>query len=661
MQFVVRCACLNVLLVVVQSALAEQKVAVRSDIPGGNVVVVKSAGAEVQVAPDLRGGQPWFYWNFEAAAAEPGQVTFSFAGSPLIGVSGPAYSLDEGKSWQWLGAEHCTFATAGSGKERRETFTFEFRPERLKARFAVAVPYLPANLQEFAAAHTANPHFKQQYLTKSRSGTPVEMFVIGKTGEGRQAMLVTARHHACESMASYVLEGFLDEAMSSGSAGSVFRERYALFAVPLVDRDGVAAGDQGKNRDPHDHNRDYGASPIYPEVAAIQELGEAHDIKYAIDFHCPALRGDIHEAFHFLGLGVPRVKENLDELLNWIKEERPQLVMTPLNYLTDSTKPNAVNPKIFSHHFALREGAVIAATLEVPYTQQSPPLDVDMAREYGRGLLRAWTRTKFLTEGADAARGAAGNAEFTEFRTNARKFYRNKPAEIEAAARAYLTAEASPIYRAEANYLLALIRQYQRKYAEAREFSEAAINDPQAMMSQRIAASITRLQVAADDPAIDSATMDAWLAEFDRLPYPAKDQAFKALEAAAKFHAGGKRYAVAIALKRRQLEAAASHESGRVLIQLADLHDQAQQPDEALKTRQAAVALLRERLGPAPKRNVFAAMMTVDLFDALCGIPVATLEEKRAAAQMVFDHEIVAAAYKDRVRKQLAELEKGAK
>jgi hypothetical protein len=69
-----------------------------------------------------------------------------------------------------------------------------------------------------------------------------------------------------------------------------------------VDKDGVEAGDQGKNRMPHDHNRDYGDNPIYPEIQAISDIAHKYKIHFAIDFHCPALRGDIHKAMHFLGL-----------------------------------------------------------------------------------------------------------------------------------------------------------------------------------------------------------------------------------------------------------------------------------------------------------------------------------------------------------------------
>ncbi|MCE9534719.1 MAG: hypothetical protein K8T89_26890, partial [Planctomycetes bacterium] len=241
-------------------AAAEIKVSIRADFPGGNVVVVKNEGNTIELAPDLRGGRPWFYWYFEAEASQPGKVTFAFANPPMVGVRGPAISLDDGKSWQWHGAEHVAYAPppGKDGVKQRESFTYEFTAKNLKVRFAVVIPYGQSELDEFLKKHGKNPHLTQKVLTKSTKGKAVELFQIGKPGPNVKTLLLTARHHACETMASYVLEGFIEEALSDSPAGVAFRKRFALFVVPFVDKDGVLAGDQGKNRNPHDHNRDYG-------------------------------------------------------------------------------------------------------------------------------------------------------------------------------------------------------------------------------------------------------------------------------------------------------------------------------------------------------------------------------------------------------------------
>ena len=641
----------TIILLVSRSQVMAGDVTIGTDFPGGNALVERIDGVNVRLAPDLRGGKPWFYWCFDAESAKPGRVTFSFAKPSMIGVQGPAVSMDGGRSWRWLGDEHVESTKEGS------QFSYEFREARQRVRFAVAIPYLQNDLDDFMAKQVANPHLTKSELAKTRKGTTVDLLRIGKPGQGVQSMMVTARHHACESMASYVLEGFLAEAMSDSVAARAFRERYVLYAVPIVDKDGVQAGDQGKNRSPHDHNRDYGAEPLYPEIRAIQDLADEKDIRFAIDFHCPALRGDIHEAFHFLGLGLPHVRENLQEWISWIKEERPQEVMAPLDFLVDSKKPNAVDRRINSHYMATRPRAILAATLEVPYTQVKPALDPAMARAYGAGLLRAWVRTMFIPQGHEGQRGEAGYAKFQQFRTEFLKTYRSQPKVAEAMTKAYLQADSQPLYRVESKLLLATLRLRETQFAEARSLSEAVVRDANATAQQRAAAMVLQVQVISSDPQSTSTDVDAALEAALRFPHAALDQRARCYEAVAEFDRKHHQFRRAIEATHKQIQLAASYEVGKLWNQIATDHDELKQPALALKARQEAVQWLRPRLTPVPV-SVFGGMMVTDLFEALQGIPDTPRTDLRAAGQMVLDHKVVSEAKKEQIRKALAAAEK---
>ena len=73
-------------------------------------------------------------------------------------------------------------------------------------------------------------------------------------------------------MASWTLEGVLEAVLADTPDGRWARENVEWMAVPFMDLDGVEQGDQGKNRQPHDHNRDYLGRSIYPTVAALKEF-----------------------------------------------------------------------------------------------------------------------------------------------------------------------------------------------------------------------------------------------------------------------------------------------------------------------------------------------------------------------------------------------------
>ncbi len=366
------------------------EVTIRADFPGGNVTVLHADGDSVQVAPDLRGDNPWFYWCFEAKASKPGRVEFVFpkkvAGftDGAIGYQGPAISTDRGKTWNWMGTENVD----------GNSFVYDFVKAKDRVRFAVTIPYLQSDFDKFVEQNASNPHLKTSVLTKSRNGRDVELLQVGKPGPNVMAVLMTGRHHAAETMASYVLEGLLQEAISDSPAGEEFRKKYVLYAVPFVDKDGVEEGDQGKNRKPHDHNRDYNETSIYPEVQAIKELDKAKKFQFALDFHCPTLVMKDHQVMYFSGAKQhPRHNfENVSEFAGCIKKRLPENApYGPLVWLRDETKFSPKN----SRYFGFKDHSIMAVTFEFPFAPPAKATDPASCRRYGQVMLQAWVDTQF--------------------------------------------------------------------------------------------------------------------------------------------------------------------------------------------------------------------------------------------------------------------------
>jgi len=371
----------------------EARIAIQAEFPGGNVLVLENEGATVNIAPDLRGGRPWFYWYFEATVQQPGRVNFVFAAKitgvtgPPIAMQGPAVSLDLGKTWQWAGAD-CV---------QENAFFHDFEEVGQKVRFAATIPYLQSDLAEFLKQSEGNEHLTRGVLTQSLKGRAVELLQVGRPGPGVKAVLFTARHHACETMASFVLEGFLKAAISDAPSGVEFRRKYVLYAVPFVDKDGVEDGDQGKNRHPHDHNRDYGEGSIYPEVDAIEELGDSREIRFLVDFHCPTLRYADHQVIYFTGSKASPAnnEENVRKLARLMTEAfPPDSPHGPLVWLKDR-QPSAAGDHC-NNHFAFKGGVIMAATIEIPFAPPKAVMNATRGRELGEAMLNAWVKTEFL-------------------------------------------------------------------------------------------------------------------------------------------------------------------------------------------------------------------------------------------------------------------------
>ena len=369
---------------------ARAAVQVDTELPAGNIVVEKISGDDVFLHQDVRDtAGDWFYWCFRVREAQSRKLTFHFTRSNVIGVRGPAVSTDGGASWRWLGAETM----------RSNTFSYSFSEKATDVRFCVAFPYLEKNLTAFLAAHTNSPHLKMTTLCRTEQGRDAELLRVGRLdGRAEQRVAITCRHHCCEMMASYVLEGILEGVLADTAEGRWLREHVEFFIVPFVDKDGVEVGDQGKNRKPRDHNRDYDGISRYATVRAIREQlpkWAEGKLRFALDLHCPTLRGGGNEQLVFVGgpnTNIWREVERFTEILATTQTG-------PLRYSTKNNLPfgkgwnapaNFTAGLSFGRWVAAQPGVRCTATLETPYANAGGVAVTDAsARELGRDLARA--------------------------------------------------------------------------------------------------------------------------------------------------------------------------------------------------------------------------------------------------------------------------------
>ena len=88
------------------TAQAAAQIEIDAGYPGGNIVFERMEGNEVYLRQDLRDTpQWWFYWNFRARGAAGQTLNFNFTNGDVIGLQGPAISLDDGSTWSWLGTQ----------------------------------------------------------------------------------------------------------------------------------------------------------------------------------------------------------------------------------------------------------------------------------------------------------------------------------------------------------------------------------------------------------------------------------------------------------------------------------------------------------------------------------------------------------------------------
>jgi hypothetical protein len=321
--------------------------------------------------------------------AEGHTLTVSFTESNVIGVRGPAASVDGGLTWQWVGAETVD----------DRTFTYQVPAKVESVRFCFAMPYLEEDLHTFLEPYADHPNLALDDLCETRAGRATERLHLGRLdGEPDHRILLTCRHHCCEMMASYSLEGLMEAVLTDPDFGVWLREHVEFAVVPFVDKDGVERGDQGKNRRPHDHNRDYSGESIYPTVRTIRQWvpeWSGGRLRVALDMHCPWIRGEHNENIYFPGgpdeENWARIS-HFSDILQKV-QEGPLIFDTQDNLPFGeawNTADNFSAGKSFGRWASELPNIRFGGTIEIPYANAGGrPVTAQSARTLGRDLARA--------------------------------------------------------------------------------------------------------------------------------------------------------------------------------------------------------------------------------------------------------------------------------
>ena len=328
---------------------------ISKDFPGGNIEVISISENEVVVERELRDTEgDWFYWAFCVDNAcpqgkESQTVRFSFPNKDRVGKFGAAVSHDR-IHWSWTDTKD------------GDSFSYTFRPME-KAYFAFCAVYSDEMLRLFAKE---NDITVETFCT-SRKGRSVPCY---KIGDGEKIVVFTSRHHACESTGTYLMEGIARACLENPVKG------YTFLFIPFVDYDGVMDGDQGKNRKPYDHNRDYGnGDPIYPETAALRKLADSGKVWASFDLHSPWMDGDEHDSFYCMR--IPFV-QGFDEFYQILADETSK---DDKSFTYDGTwdfeydvKWNEATTPNMRNYFLPRVSSGVAITAETSYfgTRENP-------------------------------------------------------------------------------------------------------------------------------------------------------------------------------------------------------------------------------------------------------------------------------------------------
>ena len=373
--------CLSICLL--QSAKSE--IAIYADFPGGNVFVEKIQNDTVWVRPDIRDTEGfWFYWYFAVKYDVGKSLTFVFP-PDCFTRAGVSVSIDSGSTWKWEQPDAFN----------KNSFTYRFESDK-EVRFCMSIPYTQKNWEAFTSKYQKDPCFQQSFLTETKKGRKAEMLLIKNPDKTAKAkVLLTARHHACEMMANYVMEGIIDYVMQD----SWMKENIEFLCLPFMDKDGVEDGDQGKNRRPRDHNRDYSYISIHETTSAVKELvpvWSENKLKIMLDLHCPWIHSGQNDSIFFVGVEDKKMEARQLYFSDLVKENnKSELVYDPSDFCYYGSKPwtipsyPIVGMKATTWGLHLK-GIDLSVSLEFPYGVSGKQLiTAENARLFGHDVAAA--------------------------------------------------------------------------------------------------------------------------------------------------------------------------------------------------------------------------------------------------------------------------------
>ena len=361
---------------------------ITANVPGGNITVDSIQGTTVYLQPDLRDtDHPWFYWYYAVKSNQSDSVRFVFDTKDCLTIKGPAVSRDGGKTWAWL------FEGTVSNNE----FTAYLKADE-EVRFSMGMPYTQENFDTFIQPYRTHPSVRLDTLCVTPKGRATERIIISpsRKTDVKQKVLLTARHHACEMMANYVMEGMLSAVLSDDSAMKNLRESTEFWIIPFIDKDGVEDGDQGKYRAPRDHNRDYDGKSLYCSTGALREQvpnWSENKLKVMMDLHCPWIKGPLNEVIYLVGSSNSAVEKQqrifMDQLAAQNKGSlKFDMAQGIVAYGTAwNTAKNTTRGMSSTQWGATIPGMKLASSFEIPYSvHNKEPMTPENSRLFGRDM-----------------------------------------------------------------------------------------------------------------------------------------------------------------------------------------------------------------------------------------------------------------------------------
>jgi len=263
-----------------------------ADFEGGNLRRARlqcDGAVEVLLCGDTNRSSycQWFFFDVEVAEPvdlririvsfiKPGS-TFA-AGQRIVTRSGGAGWRRDGRDYAYVPNRYVI-----GGRRRNYTLAFTLSLALGRTRVALFYPYLFGDLlRDVRRLRPSGDWLRVQDLGPTPGGRPLLVFTITDFGatsaaaepDVRTNVVISARVHPGEVPASFMMRGVLELLLSDAEEAHALRRSFRFVMLPMLNPDGVAAGNGRANSAGHDLNRCWGKPHQGSEIVAAKRLLE---------------------------------------------------------------------------------------------------------------------------------------------------------------------------------------------------------------------------------------------------------------------------------------------------------------------------------------------------------------------------------------------------
>ncbi|MFT4746314.1 MAG: murein tripeptide amidase MpaA [Congregibacter sp.] len=336
---------------------------ISSNFDSGNIQIIRAEGPlniQLSIRNDNQSGfYQWFHFKLETQSFISHQISITNLEKSAYPEGWQNYQAVASYDRQEWFRVDCEFDG--------DTLTIAHTPEFEHIYYAYFTPYSYERHLDMLSWAQKSADCRQEYLGATLDGRDMSLLVVGQPEEGKKAIWVTARQHPGETMAEWLIEGFLERLLDEDDGLSrLLLSKAVFYVVPNMNPDGSVRGHLRTNAKGVNLNREWQSPSVEnsPEVFFVKQKMQSVGVDMLLDVH-----GDEALPYNFVAgcEGNPNYDDRLKNLETSFKAALS--MATPEfqdEFGYDKDEPNSSNLTVAANAIG-HEFDCLSYTLEMPF------------------------------------------------------------------------------------------------------------------------------------------------------------------------------------------------------------------------------------------------------------------------------------------------------